>query len=114
MKFFVSILLTALVSLAIGFYMSWWSIALAAFVVAVFIRQDPFKAWASGFLGVFLLWAALSWWIDMKNQGILAQKIATLLPFGGSVFLLILVTAFIGALVGGFGALTGSYIRKKK
>ena len=113
MKFFVSILLTAILSLAIGFYMSWWSIAIGAFLVAAFIRQSPGRAWLSGFLGIFLLWAGLSWWIDIKNQGILAQKIAVLFPLGGSVLLLVLLTAFIGALVGGFAALTGSYTRKK-
>src|SRR5688572_20372671 len=113
MKFFVAILLTAILSLALGFYMNWWSLAIAAFLVAAFIRQTPVMAWLSGFLGVFLLWAVLASWIDIKNQGILSQKIALLFPLGGSVLLLILITAFIGALVGGFAALTGSYIRKR-
>lgn len=114
MKFIVSILLTALLSFAIGFYMGWWSIALAAFTVSAFIRQKPAIAWLSGFLGIFLLWAVLAMWIDVKNQGILAEKIATLFPLGGSVALLILITALIGSLVGGFAALTGSYIRAKR
>ena len=113
MKFIIAILLTALLSFAIGFYMSWWSIALAAFLVAALIRQNPGRAWLSGFLGIFLLWAGLAWWIDIKNQSILSQKVATLFPLDGSVFMLILITAFIGALVAGFAALTGSYIRKK-
>jgi hypothetical protein len=114
MKFIVAIILTALLGFAFSFYMSWWSIALAAFAVAAFIRQNPGRAWLSGFLGIFLLWAVLAAWIDVKNQGILAQKIANLFPLGGSVLSLILVTAFIGALVGGFAALTGSYIRAKR
>jgi hypothetical protein len=113
MKFIVAILLTALLGFAIGFYMGWWSIAIAAFLVAIFIRQGPGRAWLSGFLGIFLLWAVLAWWIDIKNQSILSQKVAEVFPLGGSVLLLILVTAFIGALVAGFGALTGSYARKK-
>jgi|SRR5688572_19869720 hypothetical protein len=113
MKFIIAILLTALLSFAIGFYMSWWSIALAAFLVAALIRQNPGRAWLSGFLGIFLLWAGLAWWIDIKNQSILSQKVATLFPLDGSVLMLILITAFIGALVAGFAALTGSYIRKK-
>jgi hypothetical protein len=92
--------------------MSWWSVAIAAFVVAALIRQTPGKSWLAGFLGVFLLWAIIAWWIDVQNQSILSQKIARLIPLGGSTFLLILVTAFIGALVAGFGALTGSYLRK--
>jgi len=113
MKFIIAILLTALLSFAIGFYMSWWSIALAAFLVAALIRQNPGRAWLSGFLGIFLLWAGLAWWIDIKNQSILSQKVAYLFPLDGSVMLLILITALIGALVAGFAALTGSYIRKK-
>lgn len=113
MKFFIAILLTAILSLALGFYMAWWSIAIAAFLVAAFIRQNPGRAWFSGFLGIFILWAVLAWWIDIKNQGILSRKIATLFPLDGSVFLLILVTALVGALVGGFAAMTGSFVRKK-
>ncbi|MBS1936171.1 MAG: hypothetical protein JST96_19380, partial [Bacteroidetes bacterium] len=42
----------------------------------------------------------------------LSQKIAQVLPLGGSVVALILVTAFVGALVAGFAALAGSYVRK--
>jgi hypothetical protein len=114
MKFFVAIILTGLLSFAIGFYMGWWSVALAAFLVAALIRQSPGRAWLAGFLGVFLLWAVIASWIDVQNQGILAEKIAVLFPLGGSVAMLILLTAFIGALVGGFAAMTGSYMRAKR
>jgi hypothetical protein len=68
----------------------------------------------AGFLGVFLLWGILASWIDSKNNHILSQKIAQIFPLGGSYVLLILLTAFVGALVGGFAGLTGSYIRKKQ
>jgi hypothetical protein len=112
MKFFVSILLTALLALALGFYLSWWSVAVAAFVVAAFVRQRPGMAWLSGFLGIFLLWGGLALWIDMENQQILSKRIAQLLMLGGSSIALILVTAFIGSLVGGMAALTASYMRK--
>lgn len=112
MKFFVSILLTALLALALGFYLSWWSVAVAAFVVAAFVRQRPGMAWLSGFLGIFLLWGGFALWIDMENQQILSKRIAQLLMLGGSSIALILVTAFIGSLVGGMAALTASYMRK--
>ena len=112
MKFIISITLTALVGFALGLYLDWWSIAIAAFVVAIVVHQHPGKAWLAGFLGIFLLWALLAWWIDMKNQSILAKRMAELLPLSGSAILLILVTALVGALVAGFAALTGSFIRK--
>ena len=111
MKMIVAIILTALLSFLGGLYMQWWSLAVAAFLVALLIPQRAGKAFLSGFFGVFLLWAILAWWIDMKNQGILSKKIASILPLGGSSILLLLVTAFVGGLVAGFAALSGSYFR---
>lgn len=113
MKFATTIIVTALLAFAAGFYFGWWSLALAAFAVAALIPQKPWHAWLSGFLGLFLLWGILATFIDMKNQHILSQKMAQILPFGGSTWLLLFATALVGALVAGFAALTGSYMRKK-
>jgi hypothetical protein len=113
MKFIISILITALLSFVAGIFLPWWCIALAALVVALCIHQSPFRSWLTGFLAVFILWGALAFWIDVQNQHVLSVKLAGIFPLGGSSFMLILVTAFIGALVAGFGALTGAYIRKK-
>jgi len=113
MKFISSILLTALLSFVAGLYMPWWSVAIAAIIVSIIIPIASWKSFLSGFLSVFLLWAIFAWWVDSKNNSILSQKIAQLLPLGGSSFLLILLTAFIGGLVAGFAGLTGSYVRKK-
>jgi hypothetical protein len=114
MKFIISILLTALLSYSVGLYLDWWSLALCALLVAALIHQRPGRAWVSGFIGIFLLWTILAWWIDIKNEGILSGRIASLLPLAGSTFLLILVTAVVGGIVGGFAALAGSYLRKSK
>ena len=111
MKFIVSLLLTALLSFAAGLYLPWWSIAICAFVVSVLIIQQPFRAFLAGFGGVFLLWLVLSWAIDVANNEILSYKIAQIFPLGGISFLLILVTAIVGGLVGGLAALSGSYLR---
>jgi len=111
MKLIVAILVTGLLAFLGGLYLPWWSLALAAFIVALLVHQHAGKAFLAGFAGVFILWAVLAWWCDMKNEGILSKKIATLLPLGGNPILLILVTAFIGGLVGGFGAMTGSFLR---
>ena len=111
MKFIVSLLLTALLSFTAGLYLPWWTIALCAFIVSVLILQQPFKAFLAGFSGVFLLWLIFSWSIDSANNQILSHKIAQIFPVGGVSFLLILVTALVGGLVGGLAALSGSYLR---
>ena len=111
---FTAIVLTGLLSFALGLYLPWWEIAIAAFIVALIIPQKPFYSFLSGFIGVFLLWEILAWWIDSKNDGILSQKIALILSLGGSAVLLILITSLIGALVAGLAALTGSFCRITK
>jgi hypothetical protein len=115
MKFYVSIVLIALLSYAAGLFpvLPWWSFAICTLVVAVTIPQRPFKSFISGFIALFLLWGILSFIIDNNNQHLLSTKVANILPLNGSFVLLIGITAFIGGLVGGLSALTGSYIRKK-
>lgn len=114
MKFIVALLLTALLSFAIGLFPSlpWWSFAVTAFIIALTIHQKAWKAFLSAFLGLALLWALLAIYYDLQNHHLLSSKIATLLSIGNSA-LLILVTAIVGGLVAGFAALTGSYLRKK-
>lgn len=111
MKFLVATVLTALLAFISGLFLPWWGIAVTSLLVAVLVHQKAGKAFLAGFLGLFLLWAALAWWIDMKNNGILSKKIASVLPLGGNAILLILVTGFIGGLVAGFAAMSGSFLR---
>ena len=111
MKLFVAIILTALLSFISGLFLPWWGIAIAALLTAVLVHQNAGKAFLAGFLGVLLLWAGLAWWIDIKNDGVLSKKIASVLPLEGSALLLILVTGIIGGLVAGIAAMSGSYLR---
>lgn len=114
MKFIITILLTIILALAFGLYLPWWSIAIAAFAVSVAIPQKPGLAYISGFLGLFLLWGGLACWIDIKNQHILSQRIAQLFSLQNASWMLVVITALLGAVVAGFAALTGSYLRYRK
>jgi hypothetical protein len=114
MKFLVAIILTALLAFISGLFLPWWGIAVTSLVVALLVHQKSGKAFLSGLLGVFLLWAALAWWIDMKNNGVLSKKIASVLPLGGSAIVLILVTGIVGGLVAGMAAMSGSFLRSSK
>jgi hypothetical protein len=114
MKFFFSFILTILLSFAACLFLPWWSIAIAAFVVAALIPQKPFKAFLTGFIALFLLWGGLSFWMSNNNDHVLAHKISQLILKMDNPILLILATALIGALVAGLAALAGSYLRKTK
>lgn len=111
MKFLLATLLTALLAFVSGLFLPWWGIAVVALLTALLVQQRPAKAFLSGLLGVFILWTGLAWWIDLKNNGVLSHKIASVLPLGGNSLLLILVTGLVGGLVAGLAALTGSFLR---
>ena len=112
MKFLIATILTALLSFIAGIYISiWWSFAFVALLVALLVHQRAGKAFLAGFLGLFILWFVLIFWVDSSNGGILSGKIASLLPLGGSSWVLMVVTAIIGGLIAGFAAMSGSYLR---
>lgn len=111
MKFLVAIILTALLAFISGLFLPWWGIAVTSLLVALLVHQKAGKAFLAGFLGVFLLWAGIAWWIDMKNNGVLSKKIASILPLGGNAILLIIVTGFVGGLVAAMAAMSGSFLR---
>src|SRR5215203_4952458 len=114
MKFVLTTLLTFLLAFIAGLYLPWWSIAIIAFLAALLIQPKIGIGFLAGFAGIFLLWATLAFWLDTNNESILSHKIAQLFPLGGSSLLLILITAFIGGLVGGFAAMAGSSIRFRR
>jgi hypothetical protein len=111
MKLILSILLIAALSFLAGMFLPWWSVAIVAFIVALLIPQKITMSFLSGLIGVFLLWAIVALWIDIKNNSVLSHKVSELFKLGGSSILLIFVTALIGGLVGGFAAMAGSSLR---
>jgi len=111
MRFLLAVLLTAALAFLAGRFLPWWSIAIVAFLVALFLMQHLGRAFLAGFVGIFLLWSLLALWIDVKNDSLLSVKMAQVLPLGGSSFLLMMVTAVVGGLVGGLAALTGASLR---
>ena len=111
-KFLVSFTLMVLLSFTACLYLPWWSIALVALLVSIFIPQKPGTSFATGFLALFVLWAAFALLVSMGNHHLLAQKISAVMFKANNPFLLIFVTGLIGALVAGFAALTGSFARR--
>jgi hypothetical protein len=116
MKLVTAIVLTAFLAYVAGIYstLPWWSFAITSLIIAVAVHQRPWKAFVAGFLGLFLLWAGMALLKDAANDHVLSTKVATILPMGGSYLVLILVTGFVGGLVSGLAALTGSFLRRSR
>jgi|SRR5690242_3575270 len=111
MKFFISIILIMLLSFTACLFLPWWSIAVVAFLISLLIKQTPLSSFFAGFIALFLLWGILCFWISSNNNDILAHRVSVLIFKNDNPFLLILVSALIGAVVAGFAALTASFIK---
>jgi hypothetical protein len=113
-KFFVTTVLIGLLSFIGGIFLPWWTIAVAAFAVSALIPQQPLTAFFAGFLALFLLWGGMALAIDLANGSILSTRVAGILPLHDSSWAVVLVTALVGSLVGGGGALTAAFLQKRK
>lgn len=112
MKFFLSILITGILSFIVGLYAPWWSLAIVAFFISLLIPKRPLSSFISGFVGVFFMWWIVASFINARNNNIMANKIGEMFGIGHNPLMLLLITAFVGGLVAGFAALTASYLRK--
>ena len=75
MKFFTALILTALLAFISGLFLPWWGICITSLLVAALVHQQAGKAFLAGFLGVFILWAGMAWWIDMKTMVCCPKKL---------------------------------------
>lgn len=108
MKTIIQIILIALLTYIGQLFMPWWVVFLtAAFTTAIIKTKGP-ASFLSGFVAIFILWLSQVYFIDIANESILSTKVAAI--FGLSPILLMLVTALIGGICGGFGALTGKFL----
>lgn len=112
-KFITSIFLTALLAFAAGlFNFPWWSFAVTTLVIFTAIPQPAGKSFLAAFVAVFFMWFIVAAKLDYANEHLLSKKVALIILKNDSYFLLLIITAFIGALIAGMSALTGSLLRK--
>jgi len=105
-------LIILILSFASGFFLPWWAIAIIAFIPALLIGKTSGLAFWSGFGAVFITWTVLALLKSILNDNILAGRVVQLFPLPNSWIWLLLVTAVIGGLVGGMGALSGVLLKK--
>lgn len=107
MKFLIQLILIAILAFILELLLPWWSIAIAAFIGGVALNSKA--NFAAGFLGIALLWFLYALMMDLTSTAPLAERVSKVLFINKP--LLLLVTALIGGLVGGFAAMAGSALR---
>ena len=113
MKFVAHVIAVLLISLLLQSFLPWWTMAVGAFAVGLLFRQSGFHSFLAGLLGVGLLWFGMAYYIDSSTHSVLGSKMALIFPVQ-TAGMLILVTAIIGGLVGGFASMTGGVIAYRK
>src|ERR1700758_2328451 len=105
-------LIILILSMACSYIFPWWIVAIAAFLAALLIGKSSGQSFWSGFAAVFVAWAILALIKSIPNDHILANRVVQLFPLPHSWIWVLLVTALIGGLVGGMGALSGVLLKK--
>jgi hypothetical protein len=110
MKFFIQVASILIIGFILEVFFPWWTIAIAAFIGGVaFNTRANFGA---GFLAIVILWMVKALVIENAAAAPLADRVAAIFMLHKP--LLFVVTAFIGGLVGGFAAMTGSALHKRR
>lgn len=93
-----------------GFLFPWWWPALAAYGAGFWLGKKGSQAFLSGFAGAGGAWLLLAAFMDWRNQHILSGRVALIFHLP-SPWLLLVLTALIGGLIGGLGAWAGQALR---
>jgi hypothetical protein len=111
MKILFAILMTGLGTILLISSLPWWFCGAVAFVACLVFRLNAGQAFLAGLIGVGLAWGISAGMIDARNDSVLSERIGQL--FGGiPPVVVVILTAVIGGLAGGFGGLTGGTLSK--
>lgn len=105
-------LIILILSVAGSYILPWWIVAIAAFLAAALIGKSSGQSFWSGFAAVFVAWTILALIKSIPNDHILADRVVQLFPLPHNWIWVLLVTALIGGMVGGMGALSGVLLKK--
>lgn len=113
MKFIAAISITIIVNFLLSLFLPWWIIAVGAGLVAYLLPQLPWKSSLAGFMAGFIHWSGLAFFVDVRNDHILATRIAAVFSVGHPASM-ILIAGVIAALVTGLAALSAVLLRQNR
>jgi hypothetical protein len=113
MKLISAIITVFFLSAILENFLPWWVIAPVAFVVSYLFKLKWHQAFLAGFIGLFILWAGMAFFIDYSNEHILSSRVSVLVMHSSRPLVLVAITGLIGGLVAGFAGLAGSFLVKK-
>lgn len=120
--FFIKLFSIMLLSFVATLFLPWYTPFIICFLVGLILSNFEGNNFIAGFLGIGIFWLGYALILDISNERILSSKIANL--FSESLHtvissgVLVMIRAFLGALLGGLSAMAGAMIsddaRKRK
>ena len=107
----VLLLLVLVLSAVSQWVLPWWMVAVVAFGLGFGLARSGKQAFWAGFGGAGLSWLLPAAWLAYQNDGLLARRVAQLLPLGGSATALVVVAGLVAGLAGGLAGLAGAWLR---
>ncbi len=89
-----------------------WTLALVAFAAALLLTRPGSRPGLAGLLAGFVSWVVPAAFFNQQNHGLLAGRVAQLLPLGGQSWAVVLVSGVLGGLLGWAGAWAGAAMRR--
>jgi hypothetical protein len=109
-KVLVKIIFIAALAYLLQNVFAWWVTVLAAAMINFIIYSKGPSSFISGFLGIGFLWFFTALLTDINTDSVLTEKVAAIFSLPNAT-VLVVVTAIIGGIAGGFGGLSGSTLR---
>lgn len=110
----IKILLIIVLSFLLTLFLPWYGVAIAAFITGLVLSNKEGNNFITGFFGVGFFWFAYALFLDIKNEHVLSSKIALLFSdsLGADITsgVLVMVTTFLGALIGGLSCAAGAML----
>jgi len=110
MKFLLFTLLSALVVVFLNIVAPYWVVMIALTVLAGIIRPSGWGGFFGGGLGMGLVWLGQTVYISAVTSSTLPDKMGALMGLGSGLNLMLL-TAVLGFILGGFSGLLGVMFR---
>ncbi len=107
MKSIIILVLFIVLAFIAQLMLPWWSLSVVAFLMGMFGGLKPASALLTGVLGGLLLWGGYSFYLNLANDSLLANKVGQVLG-GLSGNGMVLATAVLGAVLAGLSMWSGA------
>lgn len=112
--FFIKLFSILIVSFIATLFLPWYTPFIVCFLVGLIFSNHKGNNFIAGLFGVGIFWLGYSLFLDISNEHLLSSKIAALfsdkLKTDITSGVLVMITTFLGALLGGLSAMAGAMI----